>query len=351
MVRTIEPGWTVESVTPTSGNYHHVAHVAVETRAGTRECVLKASADGRPAIHVETRLLAILHARTEMPVPDVLGVVDAHEDVPAPFFLMETMPGSRVHRTEMNTLPEGTVERIARSSGRHLAELHSLDAVGAFGYLECPTAGRLHGDRPSVGFDEIVVSDPEPTWPGRLRKDAERWLDEVASTRFADLVSEMRPVIESGIDDLTGPFCPALGHIDNALENLLFERATGEVTAMLDWEFTIATVPANDLVCVERSLSGGPWTLVPAAPDYQQPMRRALIQGYSEGGGSRTAVEQFHEHHDLYELLSYVRLLLHGEDWVAEERCCQPRQCRRREKPRGNTGNPLSTGCDTEIVW
>lgn len=246
-------------------------------------------------------------------MPSVLGAVDDREDLPAPFFLMERASGRSVLRTEMESLPEGTVAWIARRSGELLAEVHGLDAVDAFGHVEHDPSRPLDGGRPPGDADQVVVADPEASWPAWLRAEAETALDALSERRFADVVPRAREAVTERIDRLSGPFDPAMCRIDHSLDNLLLDPSSRSVTAVLDWGFALAASPAYDLVFAVHSLSGGPWAKVPSTPDYAPPIRGAVVEGYRDDG-STTALAEFHEHRGLYELLSCLHSMLHFED-------------------------------------
>ncbi|WP_276260737.1 phosphotransferase family protein [Haloglomus litoreum] len=307
MVHTIEPNWTLRDHELADGGYLAVYQLSVDTDGGTRRVVLKASPDGDGhGIDTEARLLRILNAHTSIPVPEVYGAVDTHDRLPAPFYVMEHVPGRAVERTEMNTVSPETLETVARSSGRYLAELHGLDAVESYGFLTRNPETTLRGERPPASFDQVVVAEPESSWPVQVRNWADDALRKGRDSRFEDLVPELRPVLHEQLDVLDGTFEPVLCHVDNSLENVLHDPETGAVTAMLDWAFTLAATPAYDLVLIEESLNGGQWQFVPSAPDNSELIRNALLDGYSHAG-SADVLEQLEATRELYELLSRCR--------------------------------------------
>jgi aminoglycoside phosphotransferase (APT) family kinase protein len=307
MVHAIEPNWTLRDSELATGGYLAVYQLSVDTEEGPREVVLKASPDGdRHGIDTEARLLRILNAHTSIPVPDVYGAVDVHDHLPAPFYLMEHVSGRTVERTEMATVSPGTLERIARDSGRYLAELHGLDAVDSYGFLTRNPETTLRGERPPASFDGIVVAEPESSWPVQVRNWADDALRKGRDSRFADLVPELQPVLDEQLDELDAPSGPVICHIDNSLENVLHDPETGEITALLDWAFTLAATPAYDLVLIEESLNGGQWQFVPSTPDNSALIRNALLDGYSQVGAAGV-LERLAENRDCYELLSRCR--------------------------------------------
>jgi aminoglycoside phosphotransferase (APT) family kinase protein len=241
----------------------------------------------------------------------VYGVVDEHPDLPAPFALLAAMPGEAVPRTELPELSDRTLERVARETGRQLAALHAVDAVDAFGFLryDGPPAD---GDPPRADPDRIAVVDPETDWRDRLHDWAGDALADLRDTRFSDLAPRVEPVLRKRIDALSGPFEPALSRVDQALENVLLRD--GRLTAVLDWEFTTAATPANDVVMVAWSLAGGPFLFAPETPDRRDLVREAVLAGYADRGSPRV-VEKVRANRGCYELLSTTRSMGHLTDW------------------------------------
>lgn len=325
MIHRIDPDWAVREAELTASGQMPVYRLTIEAAGDTTEYILKASPDeNRYGIDIEARLLRILRAHTSIPVPGVIGAVDTHDELPTPFFLMESVSGRNVPRKELNELSEQTIGRIATSTGKYLAELHRLNAVDTFGFLERDPTQTLNGGRPSASIDQIRVADPEKSWPTRVRGWADETLEQHSHSRFSDVTADIRPVVYEHIEQLSGPFEPVLGHIDNSIENVFFEPETGDVTALCDWAFTLAATPAYDLACVEWSLSGGHWAMVPSAPDFQRTVREGLVEGYRENAPARV-IEQFRDHHALYELLSVLRAMIHFDDWFEMKNVSQKR--------------------------
>lgn len=297
-----------------TGGHHPVSGLSVETGSGRQKYVLKATpADGPTTNSTEARLLRILSANTAIPVPAVVGVVDEHETLPAPFFLMERLPGTKYPRTEMAALGADAVATISRSAGRHLAELHRLDAVEAFGRVTIPHGVQLEGGPPPASFDQLTLDDPVIDWPTCIRAWGEQALEALSSGRFADLVPRARPALDARIDRIDGSFSSVLSHIDCSLDNLLVDPETHAVTGMLDWEFTVAGTPGYDLVYCAHSLAGGPWSLIASFPDYREPILDGLLTGYRDSAPDG-ALDEFREHGECYELLNLLHSMIHSAD-------------------------------------
>lgn len=318
LLESIEPRWNLRDATPAETGHHAVARLDVETPGGQRTCYLKATPPGKPpSVHLEARLLAGIDANTAIPVPTVLGVVDEHDDLPAPYVLLSTEPGEARSRTVLPSVADRELRRLARETGRGLASLHAVDAVDAFGFL-AHDGPALSGETPIDDFAGVAVAEPTPDWRERLAVWAVDTLADLEDTRFADVIPEVRPVLMERVDEVEGPFEPALARIDQSIENVLVDG--GDLTAWIDWEFTIAATPAYDLLCVVWSLAGGPYRFDPEVPDRRSLVREALFGGYAEAPvhGERLPsdiVEQARTNQACYELLSTLRSMEHLEGW------------------------------------
>jgi len=318
MLEPVAPDWQLRDATPMETGHHAVAKLDVETPDGRRTCYLKATPPGKPAtVNLEARLLAGLDATTAIPVPSVFGVVDEDDDLPAPYVLLSTEPGEARSRTTLPSVSDRELRDIARETGRGLASLHAVDAVDAFGFLT-HDGPPLSGGVPADDFSSVAVVEPTADWRERLSGWAQDTLVDLADTRFADVVPEVRPVLESEVDAVEGPFEPALARVDQSIENVLV--AGSEVTAWIDWEFTIAATPAYDLCCVAWSLAGGPYQFDPDVPDRRPLVREALFEAYAEapvhcGRPPADVVAQARANRACYELLSTLRSMEHLQGW------------------------------------
>jgi|GEM_PF-803254 len=318
MISVINPAATIHEAELAQSGHLSVYHLVIETPTRATDWVLKASPDGeRHGIDTEARLLSIVEDQTSIPVPTVLGAVDAHETLPAPYFLMESVNGIKVPKREIGELSDKALKRMSRQTGRYLAELHSLDGPEGYGQVDIVPSQSLEGGRPSVDLNQLTITDLQGgsstdsnEWPAVLRMWAENTLERHVSTRFEDMTEEIRSIVLERIESMEGPFRPVLGRIDHGLHNLLLEPETGAITGMIDWAFTLSVPGAYDLVCVEANLSLGPWSIHSATPDRRQLIRTNLLEGYQEIGQS-VIVDQFQQHHATYELLALLRAMNH----------------------------------------
>jgi aminoglycoside phosphotransferase (APT) family kinase protein len=314
IVQQIEPDWRVQESTVEPAGHHITYFLAVETPSGTKRCVLKATPDdGDPVCDDESRMLAIIDAHTDLPVPEVLGVIDEDDALPTPLFLATELPGTNENRTALPTFSAGQIDELAHSTGRHLAALHDLDAVDRFGFVDIDPAEQLRGGKPSSSLDQISVEDPVDTWRSYLDHEYDRVLDRFDGHRFEDMV----PTIQPAFEVLGGKQNPVITRIDQSLDNQVLDPATGAVTGLLDWEFCVAATPAYDIAFVVDSLAGGHLPYLPNEPDHREQILSGVLAGYREAGGEGV-VERFRANRACYELLSLTHKLLNFDFWFDE---------------------------------
>ncbi|PSQ16382.1 aminoglycoside phosphotransferase [Halobacteriales archaeon QS_8_69_26] len=306
MVRTVEPGIEVERAVPVERGFCSVYRVAVEG-GPTRTLYLKASPDGeRWGIPDEARLQAVLHDRTSIPVPEVLGVVDAHGDLPAPFYLMSALPGEELPYEHVGRFDDDALRRLARETGAYLGELHSVPAVDSFGHVRHDGPG-LAGDRPSGHPDTLTVGNPRESWSDYLRAYADREFDRHADSRFSDLTPDLTRWFEAGVDDLAGPFDPVLGRNDHGLHNFLLDPESGSITGMIDWGYTLAVPASFDVEFAVYVLGGAYLAGLSDVQDRRSLVREAMLSGYRASAPDRTDAVATPD--PLYEMLAMVRLM------------------------------------------
>lgn len=314
MVRTTSLDLRIREASPADHGHMAVYRLAVDDH---QDLVLKATPDGDShGIPAEARLLALLGERTSIPVPGVVGVVDDHEDLPAPFFLMTAMPGEATSQRDVGSVPDEQLQRVARDTGRHLAELHGLDAVDAFGYVSCDPSPSLRGERPPADGDELVVTDARDSWPATVRAWSEAELDALESTRFADLTPRLQAELDERLATMDEQFDPALTRVDHGLHNLMVDEG---VVGVIDWAFTLASTAGYDLATVTYILAGSASTALPDVPDRRDLVREAMLDGYRDVA---TVPGEYRDHRELYELLALVRTTNHldaGMTHVREE--------------------------------
>ena len=307
MVRRVEPTWEFREADPAERGFCSVYRVVVGDDGATRELYLKASPDGRAwSVPTESRLQAVLDARTSIPVPEVLGVVDEHETLPTPCFLMDALPGEAVAYERVGRLEDHALRRLARETGAYLGELHSVPAVDRFGHVRHDAPAQT-GGRPDGDPAALTVGDPRDDWRIALRERVDHELDRHADSRFSDLTPELRAWFDAGIEGLEGTFEPVLGRNDHGLHNLLVDPETGEITAMLDWAYTLAVPAAYDFEFAVYLYSGSFLAGLPGVSDRRPSVREAMLSGYRATAPDRAEAVSTPE--PLYEALAMVRIM------------------------------------------
>ncbi|UTF52085.1 phosphotransferase family protein [Natronosalvus rutilus] len=309
IVRTIDPALEVRDTTAVERGFCSVYRLEVADDDGSRSLFLKCSPDGQPwGISDEARVQAVLDAHTSIPVPEVLGVVDDHETLPAPCYLMEALPGEALPYEDVCYLEDDPLSRLARETGEYLAELHAVPAVERFGHVR-RDGPDLVGGRPECELSTLTVGNPRTTWSEFLRAYVDRELERHADSRFSTLTSDLTRWLEARIDALAveGPFDPVLGRNDHGLHNLLVDSETGEITAMLDWGYTLAVPAAFDFEFAAYLYSGAFLAGLPDVSDRRPLVREAMLSGYRTARTNRAEAVSTPE--PLYELVAMVRIM------------------------------------------
>lgn len=315
MLRAVRPGWTLDRATRDTRGHTAVYHLEVATADGSRELVLKASPDEAPrGVTAEPRLLGLLARETGIPVPEVVAAVDAHEAVPAPYFLMDSMPGTAREYEETRLLDDHVLRRLARETGEYLGRLHGLDVVDAFGVVGVDAAEGP--GRPAAPAAALGVPDPIDTWTAFLRASVEPELEQLAASDVADVAADVRSRVEDRLSGLSDRWRPVLGRIDHGVHNLLMRPADGGIEALIDWGFTLAVTPGCDLRTVEYVLSGAVLAPLADATDRRPLVRTAMAEGYRRT--ARYPDAELAAAGDLYELLAVLRAMNHLEAGIAK---------------------------------
>lgn len=311
MVEAVDPSWNLRAVTTADTGFNDVYVLTAGTPAGLRECVLKVSDDTAEQVRAEARLCPLLDDATDVPVPTVFGRVDDHPDLPSPYFLMERLPGEHPAGPP-DEWDRSALEDLARQLGRHLGDVHTVDAFDGFGWIRArgDAGGAAGGARPLARRYGLTVAGATDSWPSHLRDLAEMHLRHHPETRFGDRTPELRRAIEDGIDRLDGNARPVVGRIDHAFENTLVD-AEGEVTGLVDWGMLRTVAPAYDLACLETTLAG---TASLAAPRRER-VRAALLDGYER----HATVDPSPHRRRLYRLVNLVARQNWVSEWIPED--------------------------------
>lgn len=307
MVGSIESSWEPQTIDAAERGFCSVHKVAASSKEPPQKRYLKVSPDGQSwGIPVEARIQAILDTHTSIPVPEVCGIVDDHEALPTPFYLMSALPGEEVPYEYVAQFEDDVLRRLARETGEYLAELHSIPAVDRFGLVR-HDGPELAGGRPNGDPASVTVGNPCEDWPTYLRERVNQALDRHADSRFSELTDELDRWFEEGIRDLNRPFDPVLGRNDHGLHNLLVDPETGEITAMLDWAYTLAVPAAFDFEFAVYLFSGAFLAGLPDVSDRRTLVRNAMLSGYRTTAPA--LVETLSTPEPLYEALAMIRIM------------------------------------------
>lgn len=258
MVETLAPTYSIESITKMEKGTDSVYGLTVQTEDGSRELVLKATtASHMPtdAARAEPHLLAVIDRETDIPVPTVHGYRDDHPDYPAPFFLMDRVPGSTLE--DIAPIEPRARERIVETAGRHLAMVHELGtwpAAGRIGYRDGEFRLLDSDDHPQFADSRDWALDHAESAIDSLPDGGYFPTDEVDCERFADLVSDLRAHVRERIPALPEPDPPRWANGDYRYGNLVVDVGSGAVQAVLDWGMVSAVDPAYNIAVVEAML-------------------------------------------------------------------------------------------------
>lgn len=321
LVRAVQPDTTVRTATLADSGYLPVYRVTLD-RAGDRQRrYLKTAppdADRDHGVGLEARLLARLHDEG-LAVPDVVGLLDDRESLPTPAFLMTALDG-RIHdRESVAEMADGTLGAVARSCGRHLADLHGVSGPAEYGFL-APAGGPFDGERPPGDGTTVTVSGGDGDWSTVVGGWAGHAVGGLGASRFADLAEDVEATLADDVGAIYDAPAPAFAHVDGAIENLVLAPDEPAVTGLLDWAFTVAATPAYDLVCVADGLQGGAVAQLPSVPARYALVLDALLEGYRERAperGTRVAA-RLDAHGRAYRLLVLARGMAMCDEWFRD---------------------------------
>ncbi|WP_435178190.1 phosphotransferase family protein [Halorussus sp. AFM4] len=307
MVAEIAPDWSVERIRPTEEGTDSVFFLTVATPGGRREVVLKAfTGEAVPptVARSEPRVLELLAAETEIPVPEVVGFVDDHPDLPAPFFVAERLPGAN-GSGRFRDLSADALARVLGEAGEHLAQLHEVRTFDRFGRI-----GVEDGDLAVVGDGD----GPRDRWTDWLLADAEDTLDGIEGGRFDDLVGPLREYVREAVPALDPPNEGVFVHWDYRLGNLLVDPETGEETGVLDWADLLAGDPVYNLATVEDHNVNWQTRDVVLRRRLRERFR-AAYDAHRSGDGP----EDFGERKRVYHLCNRLNAMACLPDWYGNE--------------------------------
>jgi aminoglycoside phosphotransferase (APT) family kinase protein len=171
----------------------------------------------------EYRVLRALRARSDVPVPCPLALCEDPLVLGVPFYLMSDVAGTVLRQPEDAAhIPAATRRRVTMDATGVLASIHRVD-------LE------------RVGLDGLASHS------GYLERQLRRWLQQV------ELSGDVRAGVLLGacqqrlLEALPDDRRPTLVHGDYRFDNLIVDRRTGAIRAVVDWEIATIGDPVADL--------------------------------------------------------------------------------------------------------
>jgi len=239
----------------------------------------------------EGRIMAAM-GPTPVPVPNVLEIVDDADVLEVPFVFQDHCPGFTLHDPDdLELIPEGGSVRASM-----------MDMVGAL--------AKVH----AVDVDAVGLGDLRRPG-GFVERQLRRWLGqyEAITTRDLPIIAEVQAVLSADVppETVTG-----MVHGDVKPNNMLFDRGTGDVQAIVDWELSSIGDVVTDLgyllamMFVDDSLTGI-WT--PGVDD-GAPTADELSQRYASLTGQDTSNVPYYSAFAVWKLACiregvYTRLL------------------------------------------
>lgn len=218
-----------------------------------------------PALH------ALLRARTEVPVPEILVHDDSRRNLDREFLLMERLPGEPV--SQQRDLSPDAHESILRQLGAYLRQVHNLTG-NSFGYL-----GEHH------------PMPAEPDWHTAFRVMWHKLLDDLqrcGGYTAAEVIS-LKKLLHRHSKAFERPVRASLLHMDVWGQNVLADEF-GQVTGLIDWD---------------RALWGDP-ELEFAILDYCHISEPSFWEGYGRKRDRSHDAEVRRGFYLLYEVQKYI---------------------------------------------
>ncbi|ELY61578.1 phosphotransferase family protein [Natronolimnohabitans innermongolicus] len=293
-LRATEMDWTLERSEAISEGSETTYQIEVidETNATTEVIFKTAGLSSTSEFVHEPRIHRFVATETNIPVPSIYTAVTDPELVDRPFYLMEYIDGSSLESDEewIGTLEADcgpdALAGLARTAGRHLAQLHELGPVEGVGKL-------------TVGDDGIVIKDNSTAWGDWMRGS----LDSPYLEYLGEIESDVRDYIREATATLPKvPLVPM--HYDYRPGNLLVDADTYELKAVLDWGAVRSGHYEYELVLCEQYLTQ--WSSYDA--ERRSIVRENLYAGY-ERYRTLDRDAKFRDRRHLYQLVTRISAL------------------------------------------
>lgn len=275
------PDSTSESVEQfDGGETHEVVSVDFTER---NPVVVKYTDGGEDRLYRDRATLRYVAENTSVPVPMVF---DWGEE-PA-YLVMEAVPGETTPQLR-DFETDGATDYI-RTAGELLGRLHAETEFESVGHIEGAT-------------DSTLVYKPADSWPEFFSKLKRDTASELQGTRFEEAAGDA----VAALPETTGGFAvdrPVLAHCDFGPNNVF--RFDGDVTGVIDWEWTLAADPAYDLLRAERLFRTG-------ADDGT---RNALLTGYRT---VRPVPDDYEHRAEIYSAYETLSPMSSFESWCPDD--------------------------------
>ncbi|MFF5985875.1 phosphotransferase family protein [Prauserella flavalba] len=217
----------------------------------------------------EARIMTALQD-TAIPVPEVIGVLEATGPDSATVVALSHLEGSTPDTTGIAELTDNACHRVGLEIVGALAELHALHPA-------------------DVGLNDLGSSRP------LAQRQLRRWTSVWERTRTRDLpaLTELGRRIAAAAPEQT---TTRLVHGDVHPANVLVDRTTGRMTALLDWELCTTGDPLADLgtlLAYWTDPGEEPFMPAPLAQRFATPRRTELVEAYVESTGRDVAALGF----------------------------------------------------------
>ncbi len=298
------PDWTLDSWREAAEGTDFVAILDCETPDGPTRVVLKVQDFLDPvSFRPEPRLMRLVAARTEIPVPEILAM-DLDDGEFPPYFVMNYVEGDQV--AALDDVTDAALERVAREAGDHLAQIHEMATWDAYGSLRHEDDVDDYDGRTPGG---LAVMGPTGSWRDSLEAGANGQLDRFGD-RFADLADALRDAAVEVLADVPDDPRTSLVNGDYRFGNLLVDADSGETRAVLDWGNQFTGDPAYDRVKTEDYLCGF------ARRD--DPRRVLVRDAIREGYRRRRPLSLDEDRRDAYLLHSRIPALAWFDLWYGD---------------------------------
>ncbi len=177
----------------------------------------------RDMMRQEPQIHALVGARTDIPVPEIIFYDFTRKRLDRDYLLMRALPGKPL--SQERALPGPQLDHAMRQTGAFLRQLHSLTALTCLG---THAYGYLGNHRPM---------EPQPTWPQAFRVMWNKLVDDVESCGCysKDEAGAVRGLLDRFLRMFDHSVESCLLHMDVWSENILVD-SRGKVTGLVDFD-------------------------------------------------------------------------------------------------------------------